>query len=62
MLVPGTAKRIFPVLHLRNWRLDSPANLRRCLLDSEVHRRAGMSIAGMVADARQIVSWEPRCS
>ncbi|CAJ1365022.1 unnamed protein product [Effrenium voratum] len=33
MLVPGTAKRIFPV-----------------------HRRAGMSIAGMVADARQIVS------
>eukprot|EP00931_Biecheleriopsis_adriatica_P075569 TRINITY_DN493_c0_g1_i1.p2 TRINITY_DN493_c0_g1~~TRINITY_DN493_c0_g1_i1.p2 ORF type:complete len:254 (+),score=72.58 TRINITY_DN493_c0_g1_i1:60-821(+) len=33
MLVPGTAKRIFPV-----------------------HRHAGMSIAGMVADARQIVS------
>ena len=26
MLVPGTAKRIFPVLHLRNWHLDSPAS------------------------------------
>ena len=27
---------------------------------TKVHRRAGMSIAGMVADARQIVSREPQ--
>lgn len=75
MLVHGTAKRIFPVECLDvsvklfhqefanwyGWSLKSTM-VYPLICSGKVHRRAGMSIAGMVADARQIVSWELRAT